>query len=67
MSQDICSKVVREEVIFKGKWLGLKYVDFSIGDKTIKNYEKVFRTTSKEGVIEGIDIVPIIKYKEKKT
>lgn len=44
----------------------MKHVDFTIGKQTIHNYEKVFRTTSKPGQIDGVDIIPIIKHKEKK-
>lgn len=43
----------------------MKYVNFTIGDRVVKNYEKVFRTTSKPNQLDGVDIVPIIKYKEK--
>lgn len=45
----------------------MKYVDFSIGKHTVLNYEKIFRTTSKPGQADGIDIIPIIRYKEKKS
>ena len=43
----------------------MKYVDYTIGDKRINNYEKIFRVTSKEGVVDGVDILPIIRYKNK--
>ncbi len=45
----------------------MKYVDFTVGERTVTNYEKIFRTTQKEGVIDGIDIIPIIKYKSGKS
>jgi hypothetical protein len=41
----------------------MKYVDFSIGKHTVYNYEKVFRTTSKPGQVDGVDVIPIIRYK----
>lgn len=43
----------------------MKLVDYTIGDR-VHTYEKVFRTTSKEGQIDGVDIIPIVRYKEKK-
>ena len=48
MSKDIGSKIVKEEVIYEGKWLGLKYVDFTIGEKTVNNYEAVYRPQRKK-------------------
>lgn len=44
----------------------MKYVDYTIGKETLNSYEKVFRTTTKPGQIDGVDIIPIIKYKNKK-
>lgn len=43
----------------------MKYVDYTIGDKTVEKYEKIFRTTTKSDKVEGVDIIPIIKYKNK--
>lgn len=62
--QEIESKVIKEEVIFESKWLGLKYTTYSVGDKVIPNYETVYRTTTKnKGLkIDGVEVVPIIKY-----
>jgi hypothetical protein len=45
----------------------MKYVDFTIGKETIYKYEKVFRTTTKEGQVDGVDIIPIIKYQGRKS
>jgi len=44
----------------------MKYVDYTIGDREVKNYEKIFRTTSKPGQLDGVDIIPIISYSNKK-
>jgi len=44
----------------------MKYVDYTIGDQTVHNYEKIFRTTSKTDRVSSVDMIPIIKYKEKK-
>jgi hypothetical protein len=38
MSKDIESKIINEQVIYHGKWLGMKYVDYTIGDKIVSNY-----------------------------
>jgi len=32
------SKVIKEEVIYSGRFLGMKYVDYTIGDKTVEKY-----------------------------
>lgn len=47
MEKTLQSKVVKEEVIYEGRFLGMKYVDYTIGDKTVQKYEKIFRTTTK--------------------
>ena len=44
----------------------MKYVDYTIGEQTVNHYEKIFRTTNKKSIVEGIDIIPIIKYANKK-
>lgn len=44
----------------------MKHVDYCIGEHTVKNYQAIFRTTSKKGQLDGVDIIPIIKYKDKK-
>ena len=47
----------------------MKYVDFSIGEKVVKNYEAVYRTTTKNKgfEVDGVEVIPIIKYKEQKS
>ena len=45
----------------------MKYVDYTIGDKTVTNYEKVFKVNQKEGRVSSVDIIPIIKHKEKRS
>ena len=35
MEKNIQSKVVKEEVIYEGRYIGMKYVDYTIGDKTV--------------------------------
>lgn len=47
----------------------MKAVTFKIGDKVVENYEAVYRTTSKQKnmPVDGSDVIPIIKYKEKPT
>ena len=54
-------------MIWEGKWLGMKHIDYSIGDRIKKNYEGVFRPTSvaKKLPVDGVDIIPIIHYKDK--
>ncbi len=52
-------------MIYQGKWLGIKNINYSIGDTKITNYEALYRTTTKKGQIDGIDIIPIIQYKDK--
>ena len=59
-SKELHSEVIKEEVIYTGRFLGMKYVDYNIGDKTVHNYEKIFRTTSKNNRVESVDIIPII-------
>lgn len=51
--KELESKVIKEEVFAEGKWLGMKYVNFTIGDKTVENYEAVYRTTTKN---KGFDV-----------
>lgn len=65
MKEDLHSKITKEEIVFSGKWLGLKYVDYTIGHQTVNNYEKIYLTTSKPGKIDSVDIIPIIQYKER--
>ncbi len=67
MSKDIESKIINEQVIYHGKWLGMKYVDYTIGDKIVSNYQKVFKTNQKEGRVSSVDIIPIIKHAHKKS
>ena len=61
------SKVLERRDAFRSKWLGVKYVDYEIGGRRINNYEMVFRSTTEDKNldIDGVDIIPIIKYKEK--
>ena len=44
----------------------MKYVTFSIGEKTVENYEAVYRTTTKNRGfgIDGVEVIPLIKYKD---
>lgn len=58
------SKVVGEDPLFEGKWIGLKYTHFTIGERIVNNYETVYRTTTKKSGrdIDGVEIIPIIKY-----
>ncbi len=67
MKEDLNSKVTKEEKIFEGKYLGMKYVEFTIGDKSFPQYESIYRTTSIPGRIDSIDIIPVIKYKDRKS
>lgn len=32
------SKVIKEEEIYRGKWIGMKHISYSIGDSTVNNY-----------------------------
>lgn len=50
--------------MFEGKWLGLKYTNYSIGDRQVPNYETVYRTTTKKSgrSIDGVEVIPVIKY-----
>lgn len=45
----------------------MKYLDYTIGGKAVHNYEAVYRTTTKNKgfPFDGVDVIPIIKYKEK--
>lgn len=53
-----------EKEAFKGKWLEMKYVSFNNNGKIIENYEMVKRTTRKPGnEFDGVDIIPIISFK----
>lgn len=53
--------------VFRSKWLGIKYVSFEMNGKTITNYEMVFRPNyENKGLdVQSVDIIPIIKYKNK--
>lgn len=61
------SRVIDCREMYRSKWLGIKYVDYEIGDRRLNNYEMVFRPTTEDrhGEIDGVDIVPIIKHKDK--
>jgi len=40
-SQYKTSSIIEEEnerILYKGRWIGMKYVDFTIGDHIVKNY-----------------------------
>lgn len=45
----------------------MKHIDVEINGKRITNYEMVFRPTTEKGGydIDGVDVIPVIKYKEK--
>lgn len=34
MKEDIESKVTGEKIVQEGKWLGMKIIDYQIGDRT---------------------------------
>ena len=42
------SKILKEEKAFEAKWLGMKFLTYSIGEKVIPNYESTYRMTRKE-------------------
>lgn len=67
--EKIESKVIGEQEIFEGKWLGIKYQTYSIGDRVVPKYETVYRTTTKKSgrAIDGVEVIPVIKYKENKS
>lgn len=44
----------------------MRLVSYSIGERVAPNYECVYRTTKKENCrTDGVEIIPIIKYKNK--
>lgn len=55
--------------VFRSKWLGIRYISYDMNGKTTKNYEMVFRPNMEERNIEvqSVDIIPIIKYKDRPT
>ena len=59
------SKVIKEQPFHQEKWLGIKLLDYTIGQKAAHSYETAYRTTTKKGGIAGVNVVPIIKYKDK--
>eukprot|EP01017_Pseudomicrothorax_dubius_P005996 TRINITY_DN11643_c0_g1_i2.p1 TRINITY_DN11643_c0_g1~~TRINITY_DN11643_c0_g1_i2.p1 ORF type:complete len:210 (+),score=56.19 TRINITY_DN11643_c0_g1_i2:200-829(+) len=60
-------QILEERVLFQGKWLSLYQVDTKIGEKVIKNYEVVKRTTHIDKPFDGVTVIPIVKFKEKKS
>ena len=56
------SKVIEERPFQEGKWIGIKLLDFTIGEKVVRSYEMAYRPTTKRGGIAGVNVVPIIKY-----
>lgn len=61
------SKVIKKDIIFEGKWLNFSHVTYTSGDSIIPNYQSINRTRPKEKNIDidGVDIIPIIKYQNK--
>ena len=61
------SKILNKREAFKGKWLGFYYLDYSIGSKTVKNYESIERLTRKiDNKVDGVTIIPILKFPKTK-
>jgi len=57
------SHQLKKTTLFSGKWLRLCAIDYTIGSKTIKNYESMERTTRKEkDEIDGVSIIGIIRF-----
>jgi len=56
---------VAERDAFVGKWLKMKYIDFEVRGKTIKNYEMIERTTRRSDTpYDGVAAYSIIKNDE---
>ena len=58
---------LERRVVYEGKWLVFKQVDYQIGEKTLKNWECVERP-SKDKVTkecDGVEAIGIIRYKDK--
>ena len=48
-------KILKEETAFEAKWLGLKFLSYSMGEKVVPKYESVYRLTRKENCeIDGV-------------
>ena len=43
----------------------MKHVTYAIGERVVPNYEAVYRTTRKDRKLDGVEVVPIIQYKDK--
>lgn len=61
------SRVIERRDAYRSKWLGIKFVDYEIGGERMNSYEMVFRPTSEDKnlPIDGVDVLPIIKHKDK--
>ena len=62
MEPDTCER----QTVVKGKWLNYYSVDFPRKDGSQGKWEYVGRPWSKEGVPDGVTIIPIIKKGGKK-
>lgn len=59
------SKRIALREAYSGKWLKFNFVDFSIGNKIIKNYETIERTTRlKKLDYDGVNVIAKIRYKD---
>ena len=67
--QPQASRVLERRDVYRSKWLGVKFVDYEIGGRRLNNYEMVFRPTTEDKKLEidGVDVIPIIKHKDKPT
>lgn len=52
---------------FEKKWLGIKQITFTIGEKVIENYESAYRPgrVKTDFNVDGVEVLPIFKRKDK--
>jgi hypothetical protein len=60
------SRILGEEVKLEKKWLGIKHIAYTIGEKVFDDYEASFRprTIAKKFAIDGVEVLPIFKRKD---
>ena len=60
------SKVTSKKEVYSGKWLKFSLVDYSIGNRSLSNYEMVERNMDRKGrPYDGIGVAAILQGKDK--
>eukprot|EP00698_Gefionella_okellyi_P012710 TRINITY_DN3437_c0_g1_i1.p1 TRINITY_DN3437_c0_g1~~TRINITY_DN3437_c0_g1_i1.p1 ORF type:complete len:201 (+),score=61.12 TRINITY_DN3437_c0_g1_i1:44-646(+) len=63
----MASQIVGEQVVYRGKWLAFKMIQYVGPDGVQRTWEAFERTTSGQGEVDAVEIVPFVRRSGKPT